>query len=101
MTQVKSKTTNGKTANKSKPVSKALSKAVHLSKDSTLVRSSKRDKTDEEEQNMLASKELLRVLTEVRNGNFSVRMPIDEIGLNGKIYSLINIYNKTLRLYYS
>ncbi|MBL0745340.1 HAMP domain-containing protein [Chryseolinea lacunae] len=36
------------------------------------------------------SKELLRVLTEVKNGNFSVRMPIDEEGLNGKIYDTLN-----------
>ncbi len=35
-------------------------------------------------------RQLLRVLTEVRNGNFSVRMPYDEIGLNGKIYDIVN-----------
>ena len=35
-------------------------------------------------------KELLRVLTEVRNGNFSVRMPFDEVGLNGKICDTLN-----------
>ena len=38
----------------------------------------------------IGSKELLRVLTEVKNGNFSVRMPIDEVGLNGKIYDTLN-----------
>jgi HAMP domain-containing protein/signal transduction histidine kinase/CheY-like chemotaxis protein len=36
------------------------------------------------------AKELLRVLTEVKNGNFTVRMPIDEIGMNGKIYDTLN-----------
>jgi HAMP domain-containing protein/signal transduction histidine kinase/DNA-binding response OmpR family regulator len=36
------------------------------------------------------SKQLLKVLTEVKNGNFSVRMPIDEIGLNGKICDTLN-----------
>jgi HAMP domain-containing protein/signal transduction histidine kinase/DNA-binding response OmpR family regulator len=36
------------------------------------------------------SKQLLKVLMEVKNGNFSVRMPIDEIGLNGKICDTLN-----------
>jgi HAMP domain-containing protein/signal transduction histidine kinase/DNA-binding response OmpR family regulator len=35
-------------------------------------------------------KELLRVLTEVKNGNFTVRMPFDETGINGKIYDTLN-----------
>src|SRR5688572_16294410 len=38
----------------------------------------------------LDSKELLRVLIEVKNGNFSVRMPTDEAGLNGKVYDTLN-----------
>jgi HAMP domain-containing protein/signal transduction histidine kinase/DNA-binding response OmpR family regulator len=36
------------------------------------------------------SRELLRVLTEVKNGNFSVRMPIDQAGLSGKICDALN-----------
>src|SRR6266566_2797599 len=39
---------------------------------------------------LLDNKELLRVLTEVRNGNFSVRMPIDESGVKGKICDTLN-----------
>ncbi|MGZ4073247.1 MAG: HAMP domain-containing protein [Bacteroidia bacterium] len=35
-------------------------------------------------------KELLRVLIEVRNGNFNTRMPIDQVGLNGKICDTLN-----------
>jgi HAMP domain-containing protein/signal transduction histidine kinase/CheY-like chemotaxis protein len=35
-------------------------------------------------------KDMLRTLTEVRNGNFSVRMPIDQVGLNGKICDVMN-----------
>ncbi|MBC7486514.1 MAG: HAMP domain-containing protein [Cytophagaceae bacterium] len=35
-------------------------------------------------------KDLLRVLTEVRNGNFNVRMPIDQVGINGKICDALN-----------
>jgi HAMP domain-containing protein/signal transduction histidine kinase/CheY-like chemotaxis protein len=34
--------------------------------------------------------ELLRVLTEVRNGNFEVRMPVDQLGINGKICDILN-----------
>ncbi|HWA32854.1 MAG TPA: hypothetical protein VG737_01930, partial [Cyclobacteriaceae bacterium] len=36
------------------------------------------------------TRELLRVLTEVKNGNFSVRMPIDEVGISGKIFDTLN-----------
>ena len=35
-------------------------------------------------------KELLRVLIEVRNGNFDVRMPFDEVGIRGKICDTLN-----------
>ncbi|HEX5655530.1 MAG TPA: HAMP domain-containing protein, partial [Chitinophagaceae bacterium] len=38
----------------------------------------------------LDSRELLRVLTQVRNGNFSERMPIDRIGISGKICDVLN-----------
>ena len=37
-----------------------------------------------------SAQELLRVLTEVKNGNFKVRMPIDAVGLNGKVYDTLN-----------
>ena len=36
------------------------------------------------------SKELLKILTEVKNGNFSVRMPLDKVGLSGKICDALN-----------
>jgi HAMP domain-containing protein/signal transduction histidine kinase/CheY-like chemotaxis protein len=36
------------------------------------------------------STKLLTVLTQVKNGNFSVRMPIDKIGIHGKIYDILN-----------
>src|SRR5688500_8212946 len=36
------------------------------------------------------NRELLRILTEVKNGNFSVRMPIDQVGLSGKICDTLN-----------
>ena len=35
-------------------------------------------------------RQLLKVLVEVRNGNFSSRMPSDGISLSGKIYDTIN-----------
>ncbi len=38
----------------------------------------------------LDSKELLKILSEVKNGNFSVRMPVDQVGINGKICDTIN-----------
>src|SRR5690242_3977580 len=39
---------------------------------------------------MIDSRELLRVLTEVKAGNFSVRMPFDQVGLSGKICDTLN-----------
>ncbi len=38
----------------------------------------------------LDKKELLHVLTEVKNGNFTARMPIDHVGLSGKICDTLN-----------
>src|SRR5215831_7354098 len=38
----------------------------------------------------LDSAELLRVLAEVKSGNFSVRMPMDKIGVSGKICDSLN-----------
>ncbi len=38
----------------------------------------------------LDMKELLRVLSEVKNGNFAVRMPIDQVGFEGKICDTLN-----------
>jgi HAMP domain-containing protein/signal transduction histidine kinase/CheY-like chemotaxis protein len=40
--------------------------------------------------NELDAHELLKVLSEIRNGNFSVRMPIDKLGINGKICDTLN-----------
>jgi HAMP domain-containing protein/signal transduction histidine kinase/CheY-like chemotaxis protein len=40
--------------------------------------------------NILNAKDLLRVLREVRAGNFSVRMPIDKIGISGKVCDTLN-----------
>ncbi|HYF33529.1 MAG TPA: HAMP domain-containing protein, partial [Chitinophagaceae bacterium] len=38
----------------------------------------------------LDGSQLLHILNEVKNGNFSVRMPIDQVGLNGKICDTLN-----------
>jgi HAMP domain-containing protein/signal transduction histidine kinase/CheY-like chemotaxis protein len=38
----------------------------------------------------LDARELLRVLAEVREGNFTVRMPLDKVGLSGKICDTLN-----------
>ncbi len=38
----------------------------------------------------LNARDLLQVLTEVKNGNFTVRMPIDQVGLSGKICDTLN-----------
>ena len=40
--------------------------------------------------NLFDDRELLTVLTEVKNGNFKVRMPIDQVGIQGKICDTLN-----------
>src|SRR5436309_3530123 len=49
-----------------------------------------KSKTIEPVPDGLDTKELLQVLKEVRNGNFTVRMPIDNVGLDGKICDTLN-----------
>ncbi|HXC04175.1 MAG TPA: HAMP domain-containing protein, partial [Bacteroidia bacterium] len=39
---------------------------------------------------MLSDTELFRILLQVRNGNFSVRLPADQVGLKGKICDTLN-----------
>jgi methyl-accepting chemotaxis protein len=39
---------------------------------------------------ILNAKDLLKVLRDVRSGNFSVRMPIDKTGISGKICDTLN-----------
>src|SRR5690349_9343326 len=51
--------------------------------------SSKQDLIDQLD-GQIDQRELLRVLSEVRNGNFAVRMPIDNIGVSGKICDTLN-----------
>ncbi len=38
----------------------------------------------------LDNRQLLQVLAEIKNGNFTVRMPVDKIGVNGKICDTLN-----------
>src|SRR5689334_16970013 len=39
---------------------------------------------------VLDTRDLLHVLTQVKNGNFSVRLPIDQVGISGKICDTLN-----------
>src|SRR5688500_12602908 len=48
------------------------------------------DVTSRQLSGYLDSRELLHVLTQVKNGNFGVRMPIDQVGLSGKICDTLN-----------
>src|SRR5688572_10084984 len=48
-------------------------------------------KTDDVGYNdQLDNRELLKVLSEVKHGNFAVRMPIDRVGIHGKICDTLN-----------
>ena len=42
------------------------------------------------EDDSLSYADLLKVLTEVKNGNFSIRMPFDKLGISGKICDTLN-----------
>ncbi|MEO5601229.1 MAG: HAMP domain-containing protein [Cyclobacteriaceae bacterium] len=39
---------------------------------------------------IMDNRELLRILTEVKNGNFTARMPFDQVGLSGKVCDTLN-----------
>jgi HAMP domain-containing protein/signal transduction histidine kinase/CheY-like chemotaxis protein len=43
-----------------------------------------------ETDSLVDDKDLLRILLQVRNGNFSVRMPIGEVGVKGRVYDTLN-----------
>jgi HAMP domain-containing protein/signal transduction histidine kinase/CheY-like chemotaxis protein len=43
-----------------------------------------------ENDSLVDDKDLLRILLQVRNGNFSVRMPIGEVGVKGRVYDTLN-----------
>ncbi len=42
------------------------------------------------EKSLFEDRDFLTILTEVKNGNFKVRMPIDKVGIQGKIYDTLN-----------
>ncbi|HET6255957.1 MAG TPA: HAMP domain-containing protein [Puia sp.] len=46
--------------------------------------------TTYEDSSLLDDKELLRILLQVRNGNFTVRVPIGEVGVKGRIFDTLN-----------
>ncbi|MBS1660118.1 MAG: HAMP domain-containing protein, partial [Bacteroidetes bacterium] len=43
-----------------------------------------------ENDSLLDDKDLLRILLQVRNGNFTVRMPIGETGVKGRVFDTLN-----------
>jgi HAMP domain-containing protein/signal transduction histidine kinase/CheY-like chemotaxis protein len=45
---------------------------------------------DKEESDLFDSRLLLQVLNDVKNGNFNVRMPVDQVGIRGKIFDTLN-----------
>jgi len=49
-----------------------------------------RAKATYESDSLLDDKDLLRILLQVRNGNFGVRMPIGEVGVKGRIFDTMN-----------
>jgi HAMP domain-containing protein/DNA-binding response OmpR family regulator/nitrogen-specific signal transduction histidine kinase len=51
---------------------------------------SRKVKLEEIAEDSLDSRELLRVLSEVKNGNFSTRMAVDKVGISGKICDTLN-----------
>ena len=44
----------------------------------------------QESETILTDSELLKILLQVRNGNFSVRLPFDQVGIKGKICETLN-----------
>ena len=68
---------------------KKKAKTAPTSSNGNSLRNGSRTKTFESD-SLLDDKDLLRVLLQVRNGVFSVRMPIGEVGVRGRIYDTLN-----------
>src|SRR5215475_6707620 len=56
----------------------------------TLLMSTRLRKVERFNTDVVDNREILRILTSFRNGNFSVRMPVDATGIAGKIYDALN-----------
>jgi hypothetical protein len=69
---------------KAKPAS-AANGSSHTSRHSNGSSRSKAPEKTYEQESLLDDKELLRILLQVRNGNFAVRMPIGEVGVKGRV----------------
>ena len=70
---------------KTSPAVSSNGHALKLSK-----QSKKKAAVPQQESDSLDERLLLKVLTEVRNGDFTVRMPIDQTGLSGKVCDMLN-----------
>ncbi len=80
--------TNGVTAS---PESSILEKVTPKTKASNGSQASKVSRTISSEfDGMIDQRQLLAVLSQVKNGNFSIRVPNDQIGVTGKIYDTLN-----------
>src|ERR1700722_15503550 len=73
---------------KAKPVSARASNGASRHSNGS-ARSNVREKAYEKK-SLLDDKELLRILRQVGNGNFSVRMPIGEVGVKGRVFDTLN-----------
>src|SRR5450755_2762500 len=74
---------------KAKPVS-AANGSNGSSRQSNGSSRSKTSAKIHEQESLLDDKELLRILLQVRNGNFTVRMPIGEVGVKGRVFDTLN-----------
>ncbi len=68
----------------------SIKSAVNRRKSSANDQTNSVDTATYEDSSLLDDKELLRILLQVRNGNFTVRMPIGEVGVKGRIFDTLN-----------
>lgn len=84
---------NGIVVRKSVKVPLPRKKKAYLAKESSIANTrseSNNNSIDDQLSGTFDNRELLRVLTAVKNGDFSVRMPLDQIGMTGKICDALN-----------
>ncbi len=77
------------TINKNRPAQKKAKVAIQKPIPANLI-SRNGGPNGSGEPGLFEDREFLTVLTEVKNGNFRVRMPIDKVGLQGKICDTLN-----------
>ncbi len=86
----KQKTKNGFSGDGGADIAEVKLPSKKVITDTSLKKGNGHQFSEQNNSSFLEDQELLSVLTEVKNGNFTVRMPINQLGLSGKVCDTLN-----------